>query len=182
MMLKERGHSTADIAAKVDISENYVKAVQRLYTHGEERLLVAVERGEIPVSVAADIAASDDTNVQRSLAEAYESGRLRGKALIRARALVDERKVRGKTLRSGKPHRSGRKAPTADELVRRYRRETQRQQMLVRKAQTCERRLVFVATALGDLLRDESFRTLLRAEKLDQMPRYVADQVKAKAK
>jgi ParB family chromosome partitioning protein len=148
--LRDRGYSHAAMAAKVHISESYVCMLLRLADHGEERLTRAVERGEIPIAVAVEIAVSDDTALQQSLADAYTSKQLRGKALLTARRLVEERRSRGKGMKSG-GHREKSKL-TADELVRTYRKETQRQRRLAKKARVTELRLVFVANALKRLL------------------------------
>jgi len=56
-------------------------------------------------------------------------------------------------------------------------RETDRQALLVKKAHLCERQLRFVASALGDLFRDENFVNLLRAESLDSLPKYLATSI-----
>ncbi|HVW30401.1 MAG TPA: plasmid partitioning protein RepB C-terminal domain-containing protein [Polyangiaceae bacterium] len=180
--LEKRGYTPAEIAGKIGVSEGYARSLLKLFEQGEERLLAAVERGEIPIAVAAEIAVADDKDIQRSLAEAYESGRLRGKALIKARDLVEARRSQGKRQgthpsSSSKP----RKRVSADEIVRTYRRETQRQRLLVKKARLCETRLLFLATSLRELLQNEDFVNLLRAEALDKMPEYLATQVKAQA-
>ena len=177
--LEKRGYSPGDIAKKVGVSESYVRSLLRLYKQGEERLLAAVERGEIPIGIAAEIAATDDQGIQRSLAEAYESGKLRGKSLMKARNLVEARRTRGKRLRSGGNAKKAAPAMSADKLVRTYQRETQRQTILVRKAQICEQRLLFLASSLRALLQDDNFVNVLRAESLDKMPEYLAKQIKA---
>jgi ParB family chromosome partitioning protein len=173
--LKNRGYSRQDIAAKVGLSPTYVGHLLKLLQKGEERLVDAVERGEIPIAVATQIAEAGDEEVQRSLREAYEKGELRGRALIRARRLVDSRRARGKSFRGGK--RDSTKASSARDLVRTYRKETQRQGVLVKKAHHCEQQLRFVTSALGNLLADVHFVNLLRAEKLDEMPKYLAETV-----
>ncbi len=50
--LKKRGYSKQEIAAKTGLSDEYVHAIGHLLEEGEERLLTAVEAGQIPVSVA----------------------------------------------------------------------------------------------------------------------------------
>ena len=50
--MKQRGHSIADIARKIGLSAEYVYAVVGLLEKGEQRLLRAVESGQIPFSVA----------------------------------------------------------------------------------------------------------------------------------
>lgn len=183
--LKERGYTNAQIAEKVDVSDAYVSIMSRLMKSGEERLLRAVERGDIPINIAAEIAATDDEGVQRSLAEAYESGKLRGAALVKARRLIEQRRVRGKSMRGDGP-RQGRgpkkAAVTAESVVRTYNKEVQRQKVLVKKARLCETRLRFIHTALGDLFRDENFLNLLRAEGLETAPKYLRDRVSAGAR
>lgn len=178
--LTERGYSQLQIAEKLDVSEGYVAMLLRLVTNGEDRLLRGVERGEIPIAVAVEIAAADDDGVQKSLREAYESGKLRGQALVKARRLVEQRRSRGKTLSRDKSGRTaGKKPVTADSIVRTYNKEVQRQALLVKKARLCETRLTFIQTALRDLFRDENFQNLLKAESLDTAPKYIRDRVRA---
>lgn len=179
--LRERGYDAPTIAAKIGVSETYTRSLFKLFDQGEERLLIAVERGDIPIAVATEIAAADDKEIQRSLSEAYQSGRLRGKALMKARELVEARRSLGKRRGNHSSSPKAKKRVSADEIVRTYRRETQRQALLVKKARLCETRLVFLAGSLRKLLQDEDFVTLLRAESLDKMPEYLASQVNARA-
>jgi ParB family transcriptional regulator, chromosome partitioning protein len=67
----------------------------QLLAKGEDRLLRAVEKGQLPVSIAITIATSDDKAVQRALQEAHERNDLRGRALLRARRLIETRRARG---------------------------------------------------------------------------------------
>jgi ParB family chromosome partitioning protein len=62
-------------------------------------------------------------------------------------------------------------------LVRAYRKETDRQQLLVKKASMSQSRLLFVVNGLRRLLADEQFVTLLRAEGLLTLPRPLAERV-----
>ena len=61
--LKRRGYSEAEIARKTDLSVEYVRGVIRLLEKGEHRLLRGVESGHLPVSVAVEIAETDDAGV-----------------------------------------------------------------------------------------------------------------------
>jgi ParB family chromosome partitioning protein len=176
LVLKERGHTNAEIAQMVGVSEAYVTQLLRLVKNGEERLIAAVERGELPITIAIDIMTADDEALQRSLREAYEAGDLRGKSLLKVRRIVDERRAKGKEIRGGS--RSTARKPrglTAQDLVRTLQRENQRQALLIKKARHCEQQLRFVVSALKDLLKDEGFVTLLRAEKLDTLPKHLND-------
>jgi len=171
--LRIRGHSYADIGALVGVSESHAKDLIHLVEHGEGRLVAAVERGEIPVSVAIEIATLEDGTVQRSLQEAYDAGKLKGRALTKVLHVMEDRRAKGKALR-GRGTRSS-KSPTPQDLVRTLRRETQRQELIVRKAHHCEQQLRFVVSALKELFKNERFITLLRAEKLDAVPKYLHD-------
>lgn len=61
--------------------------------------------------------------------------------------------------------------------MRTYQREVERQKLVVKKAELTQQRLLFVVSALRQLLADENFVTLLRAEHLDTMPNYLANRV-----
>ncbi len=80
--MKRRGHTHAEIARKTDLDVSYVRAILQLLSKGEERLLQAVEKGQLPVSIAITIASTDDKGVQQALREAYEQNDLRGKSLV----------------------------------------------------------------------------------------------------
>jgi ParB family transcriptional regulator, chromosome partitioning protein len=173
--LKDRGYTVQDIAKKTDLVASYVRGIIQLLAQGEKQLLVAVEKGQIPVSIAIIIATADDKAVQRALSEAYERHDLRGKALLRARRLIEARRLRG-SRKSGSPSKDATKV-SADSLLRTYREETIRQKLLVDKAKMCEARLMFAVTAVRQLFKEEDFLTAVRGEGLDSVPQYLADKV-----
>jgi len=173
--LKERGHGYADIARLTGVSESHVKHLVRLIENGEQRLVVAVERGDIPITTAIEIATTDDSALQRSLQEAYDSGKIRGQALFKVRRLIEERRSRGKGLRSARAQNA--KSPSTHDLVRTLRREIQKQDLLVKKARHCEQQLRFVISALKDLMKHERFVALLRTEKVDALPKYLSEMI-----
>jgi len=178
--MRERGDSPADIARKTGLNVSYVNGILKLVTKGEERLIRAVEREQIPLSVAITIAGSNDAAVQRALAEAYEKKELRGKALMKARRLVEERRSRGKALHPGARHGTN-GAVSSEQILKAYRDETGRQKAIVQKAKLCETRLLFAVSALKHLFQDGNFTTLLRAEALDTLPQYLAAQINGEA-
>jgi ParB family chromosome partitioning protein len=61
--------------------------------------------------------------------------------------------------------------------VRTYQREVERQKLMVKKAEFVQQRLLFVIGALRQLLADENFVNLLRAEGLDTLPKYLSERV-----
>lgn len=176
LRLQEKGDDVAEIAAKEGISETYVTQLLRLLKKGEDRLVDAVERGKIPIGVAIKITTAGDADLQRSLTEAYASGKLRGQDLSQARRLIEARRQQGKGLRSGGPNGRTRSSSTAD-VVRTFKRHTQRQDRMVKRARLCEAQLQFSVSALKDLFKDENFVNLLRAEKLGSLPKFLADEV-----
>ena len=176
--LDEKGYAPVQIAEKIGVSEKYVRGLLRLHAKGEELLLAAVERGDLPIHVAVEIATTKDGDIKKCLADAYERGELRGKAVSKARALIERRLANGKRSRGSGSGRGGHKRLSTDDLIRTYKRSTQKQALLVKRAQVCESMLRIVGSALREVTTDEHFVTLLRAEKLDKMPKYLAEQMK----
>ncbi|MBN1909329.1 MAG: ParB N-terminal domain-containing protein [Pirellulales bacterium] len=174
--LKERGYSCADIAQKTGLDATYINGIVKLLNKGEERLLQAVEKRKIPLSVAVTIATSSDKSVQRAMAEAYEKKELRGRALLAARRLIEQRRSLGKGLRRGVRSRAEGKVSSKN-LLKAYKEETARQRALVKKAKLCETKLLFAVSALKQIFQDDNFVTLLRAESLDSLPHYLAIQI-----
>jgi len=160
--LKERGYSVSEIARKTDFSPEYIWAIVFLLENGEERLISAVERGLIPHTIAMEIAKAGEADVQNALAEAYENKALPGNQLMAIRRIIEQRKISGKAGHSGS-RGPGRTRVTADALVRAYRKETDRQKLLIRKAALAQSRLLFVVNGLRRLMDDDHFVTLLRS-------------------
>jgi ParB family chromosome partitioning protein len=173
--LRDQGYDKKAIAEKTGLTPEYVQGILILLQNGEERLLVAVGRGRIPLNAALTIvgAGDDDKAVQAALQDAYESGKLRGKQLQQARRVIERRQTLGRSVARGTP----RKRPdvTTSSLVRNYQKEVGRQKLMVKKAQFAEQRLLFVVGALREMLADENFTNLLRAEGLDTLPKYLAE-------
>jgi len=174
--LKARGYRPGQIAEKTDLSDTYVAGITNLLAHGEERLLCAVEKGRIPLSVAIQIANADEAGIQQVLCEAYEGHTLRGRKLLAVRRIIELRNAKCKRLEKTGPTKNDR-PPSAGSLVRAYRHEADRQKLLVKKAQLTENRLLFVVSALRKLFGDDNFVTLLRAEGLDSLPAYLAGRI-----
>jgi ParB family chromosome partitioning protein len=180
--LKQRGYTDTTIARKTGLTIEYVKAVLRLLQNGEHRLLRAVEAGQIPVSIAVEIASATDADTQTILQQAYEKKLLRGQKLIAARRLVEQRQRRGKGLRINGVQNGKRQRPlSSNALIRAYQEDVDRKRLLIRKAESTRGRLVFMAEALRKLFADENFITLLRAEGLDTLPRNLATRIETGA-
>jgi ParB family chromosome partitioning protein len=181
--LRGRGYNDTAIARKTGLTIEYVKGVLRLLQNGEQRLLRAVESGQIPVSVAVEIAGASDGEMQAVLQQAYERNLLRGQKLLAAKRLIEQRQRRGKRLRiNGSQNGKRRDRPlSSNALIRAYQEDVDRKRLLIRKAGTTRNRLVFVTEAVRKLLIDENFVTLLRAEGLGTLPRNLATRIEAGA-
>lgn len=175
--LMDKGYTPKNIAAKTGLTMQYVQGILALLEQGEERLLVAVEKGHVPLNAALAIvgAGDDDKALQSALQDAYESGKLRGKQLMEVRRIIEKRQALGKTV-SKAASRKRAEASTSS-LVRTYQREVERQKLMIKKAEFVQQRLLFVIGALRQLLADENFVNLLRAEGLDTLPKYLSDRV-----
>ena len=175
--LLEQGYTATDIATKTGLAHSYVRGLITLIQQGEERLLDAVQRGVIPINAATTIASAGRNNqaMQAALREAYETGTLRGRSLAHARRIVELREKRGRLLAKDAATKPSKVTTTS--LVHTYQDEVARQRSVVRKATLAQQRLLFVVSALQQLLQDENFINLLRAEGLDSMPKYLAERV-----
>jgi ParB family transcriptional regulator, chromosome partitioning protein len=177
--MKEQGHSAADIAAKTGLCEGYIKLILGLLRNGEERLLDAVLQRRIPIAIAIKISGMSDEDAQRIMMEAYEKKEMNQKTLTAFRRVVEQRKFFGRTgsLRS----KNGANKPSVESMVLAYKRESQRQRLLVKKAKICEVRLLAMSAAFNLLMADEDFVNLLRAEGLATMPKFLSERAKKSA-
>lgn len=175
--LCDQGYDKKTIALKTGLTPEYIYGISTLLERGEERLLVAVEKGKIPLNAAMAIvsAGDDDKAVQAALQDAYESGKLRGRHLREARRVFERRQALGRSVARGTPRKLV--DVSTSSLVRTYQKEVDRQRLMVKKAEFAQQRLLFVVGALRQLLADENFANLLRAEGLDTLPKYLAERV-----
>jgi ParB family chromosome partitioning protein len=155
-LLLARNYSIEDIIQNTGLSQKYVRDIVFLLEKGEERLIEAVQHGTIPLTTALEIARAknDDDDLGDMLEEAYKTGQLKGHQITDA------------------------KLPTsAHSLVKAYQKEVARQHNMVLKAEHAQQQLLLVVQGLKSLFADENFVTLLRAEGLDTLPKYLAERV-----
>ena len=169
-----------------------VRDIVFLLEQGEERLIEGVQRGSIPLTTALEIArasANDPNNANANgvggegggssnlgdlLQEAYENGQLKGRQIIEAKRLIEKRQQLGPSS----PNAAQIKPPTSSySLVRTYQKEVDRQRKMVLKAEHAHQRLLLVVQGLKKLFADENFVTLLRAEGLNTLPKYLAERI-----
>jgi ParB family chromosome partitioning protein len=174
--LSAAGYSNVVIGKKLDIGDVMVGGLMSLKNAGEERLLDAAVKSKIPLGVAIEISKSESIEAQRELLKAYEGGQLNQAAIRTVRRLFDQRRFLGKNLKG--PGRTKEKnRTTADGIVNAFRKESQRQKVMIKKAKLCEARLLFLVTAFKRLRDDENFINLLKAEGLGMMPKCLGDQI-----
>lgn len=175
--LIDMGYKPKEIAKKIDMTQDYIEGIAELMAHGEERLVAAVESGKITLTTALRIyeAAGDDKAVQAAMHEAFESGELKGKQFVQVRRLLDRRAKVGKDMSKSLPRRNA--GMSSDVLIRTYKNEVERQRQMVRRSELTREKLLFLIQTMKTLCSDEDFVTLLRAEGLDSLPKYLADRV-----
>lgn len=180
--LHSRGYSDGEVAEKIGCTASWVNMIVTLLERGEERLVAAVESGLIPISFAIEIARAETSEAQQILMEAYAAGKLKGKKLTAVRKLIDQRMRHQKAIFDGGLGRKNTpKHLTSAELMRIYQRESDKQRLLVVKSNFVQSRLLFMIEALKDLLNDEGYRTLLRAEGLESLPRILSARIAGEA-
>jgi len=178
--LKAQGYTNVQIGDKLDIPDTTIGGYIALKKAGEERLLDAAVSGRIPLGVAMDIAKAESPEMQRELLKAYEAKQLNQVSIRTVKRLMDQRRFIGKQRDADTRQRQ--KRTSAESLISAYRRESQRQRLLVKKARLCDAKLLFVLTAFDKLLADDNFLNLLRAESLATMPKYLHDKLNPKRK
>ena len=173
-LLLARDYTIDDIIQRTGLSQKYVRDIVFVLEKGEERLIEALQNNTIPLTAALEIARAknDDGDLGDMLEEAYKSGQLKGHQLMNAKRLMEKRRDKG-------PKSAARpKLPnSAHSLVKTYQKEVARQHKMVLKAEHAHQQLLLVAQGLKALFTDENFVTLLRAEGLDTLPKYLADRI-----
>jgi ParB family chromosome partitioning protein len=166
--LRERGYNVADVARKIGMERMYVSGIVHLIEHKEIGLIEAVEAGRLPISVAVQIADGKDAEVSEALSQAYATGQLRGTKLAAARRLIAKRIE--KRQKQGKAEEVRRKL-TGTMLVQVYKQRVREQKTLIAKAELTKERLLLITSVMRQLIGDENFVTLLRAEGIADMPK-----------
>ena len=171
--LKSQGYSNVAIGKKLDISDVSVFNLLTLSQAGEERLLAEALRGSVPLWVAVEISKAKDLESQRELLKAYQKKEVNQASIKVINRLIEQRRFLGKRISPGGGHKKA--GQSAESMVSAYRRECDRQKLLVKKARICESKLLVLVTAFKELVRDEDFINLLRAEGLATMPTFLSE-------
>lgn len=176
--LRKRGYNDNQISEKIGVSAYWVSVIAGLLENGEQRLVSAVETGLLPISLAVEIAKSDDTDIQELLTDAYTKGTFRGKKLIVVRRLLEQRAKHRKKLHSGPMSRNSPKRLTADQLRKVYEAEAERQRILIKKSEFVQNKIMFVVHVFKELLaKDDGFSDLLNTQDLAAIPRQLHERI-----
>jgi ParB family chromosome partitioning protein len=173
--LKGRGYKPAEIARKLGMHVTYIHQLVNLLDQGETQLLRDVEMRRVPLTVAITIATGANAEIQRALSDAYQKGELRGAKLETVKRIIARRSPGSDEtpkLATLQP-----KVSTAT-LIKEYQRHTERQRAFVQSAVVARRRILMATAAMKQLLADENFKTLLRAESLFSMPSHLDARIK----
>jgi ParB family chromosome partitioning protein len=170
--LKGRGYSYAEIAKKVDIDPEIARGVCLLLENGEDKLLNAVVAEKIPMYVAIHIAQLKDGEIQSAISDLYTQGKLTGKKVEYVIKFIQNRKIAGKGFAKLPGGKRGK--VTAASIEAEFNREMERQHVEYQQLQLHEHNLRVIERLTQDLLKDEHFVTLLRAEKLNHLPETLA--------
>lgn len=178
--MRSRGYTEQEIAVKTGLKLDYTKGIIKLLEKGERKLLRAVETGQMPISMAVEIAESDDQAVQKILQKAYEDNVLRGRRLIEAKRLLERRRRNERNDAEMTPYYP-QKSISVDGLLRTYKESAEKKRLLVRRAELTKARLTFVVEALRRLVADAPFVALLAAENLGSMPQPLSERLNGRA-
>ena len=173
--LKSQGYEDEVIAEKTNLGRDYIRGIIRLLEQGEEYLVGAVEKGRIPLCHALKIATEDDADVQRALAEAYESGTLSGKKLVLAQKIISRRKHYGKGLSAPQREKSG---VSAEDVIAAYEKGAREKKQLLAQSNYIKQILAYTSVALRQLLNDVHFTNQLKAVGMHDIPQQVANILK----
>ena len=176
--MKQRGHSVSEIARMTGLTPEYIYAVVRLLEKGEERLLRAVETGQIPFTVALEIAEANDHDIQAALQSAYEKKLLRGKKLMAAKRIVELRRQRGKSLKYNLRPRAT--SLSSESLLQAFQEDVDRKRLLIRRAEAAKARLTFITQAMRRLLADTRLTLILTDEGFASLPEALAGRLQGR--
>lgn len=176
-LLDERGYKTTDISRKIGFSQSYINGILHLLNAGEERLINAVEKGIIPISIAISISRSDDKDVQKQLAELYDDGTFKKSDIQKIRNIIHRRNLNGKKVHSALPNSTRSQIYNPKTVLHIYKEETQRQHMMIKQADYDEKQLFIILSCLNKLFADKYFQLVLRSENLDDMPKDLSERM-----
>lgn len=169
--MHDDGMNYEKISTIVGKTATYVSNFIQLLEQGEERLIKGVEQGLFSISFAAQVAQSDDTQVQNVLMDAFDSGMINSANIANIRRIVEMRINHGKRAeRQSSSEEPPMPNYTLRDLTKDVTRITKEKEGFVRETSAKENRLFTMILALETLSEDEKWRSLLSETGLETMP------------
>jgi ParB family chromosome partitioning protein len=168
--MHDEGWDFKRLATVADKCETYIRDYIRLVEQGEERLIRGVEQGVFPIRFATQVAATDDSQIQNVLMDAFDAGLVTTVNFAQARKIISTRAREHKSRQAG-----GSSKYTVNQLEQDIVDATKAKASYVREAQTKENRFMTLLTGINTLWKDEAFLQLLREEKLLKRPELQGD-------
>jgi len=173
LFLQRQGFSIETIAAETHYDPAMIAIMGELLERGEIRLLLALQRGVLPASLAAALIQNND--IERALNERRASDGLSEHQIEAIRHLLEQRRTLGIGLRrAGRRRGRPKGVPTGLRLAKLHRRELERQRFLISQAETTRGRLDRLVDALRPLFQDAELVALVRAQCCSHVPRALA--------
>ncbi|MBC8951370.1 ParB/RepB/Spo0J family partition protein [Xenorhabdus sp. PB62.4] len=174
--MKNNGICDNDIASTIGYSSSWVRSVILLLEKGEQKLLTAVERGQIPISLAVKFARSDDKHNQNLLIDAYNSGSITNKNIAAINKILEIRSQgnKGSTSHDYLYHKNSQKIST-QELLSIYQKNVEEHRLLQAKSEYVMENLILAKQILSELILEPSFNEILSKEELTSIPSIIID-------
>ena len=161
------GLSNKDISDNTGLSVAWVNNILMLLEKGEHKLLSAVESGKIPISLAVEIAKSSYEESQELFIEAFESGKISHKNIIKIRKILETRNTGLKGAISNTfTSEYKKKKISIDELTKIYQDSINEHKSLKNKALWVEENILLAQQIFTELLNNRSFSEIIKKEKL----------------
>lgn len=174
--LLNEGDRVPDISRKLGFSSQYADAIVSLLEKGEDRLVRAVETGDMTITAAILIANAGDTENQTILQEAYDKGILKGNKLMYAKRLLENRSKNGKSINHG--GRREKKPFSILDAGKLFQKEVENKERIVKKANKVEDVLLLVVEGMKEVFADSEFQKILDAEKIGTLPKRLGERMK----
>ncbi|WP_237387678.1 ParB/RepB/Spo0J family partition protein [Xenorhabdus sp. Sc-CR9] len=174
--MKNNGICDNEIASIIGYSSSWVRSVILLLEKGEQKLLSAVERGQIPLSLAVRFARSDDKHNQNLLIDAYNNGLITNKNVSTIKKILEIRSSgnKGSASHDYLYHQNSQKIST-EELRSIYQKNVEEHRLLQTKSEYVMENLILAKQILSELLLEPSFNEILTTENLTSIPSIIID-------
>lgn len=161
------GISNKDIAKFTGLSVNWINSILMLLNKGENKLLMAIESGRIPLSLAVEIAKADQIETQELFIKAFEEGKIKHKDVVKIRKILDDRDMglKGNIANTYNKNFYSKKM-SSDDLTKLFQENIEKHKELKNKARIIEERILIIKQIIKELLENEKFSKMITAEKL----------------